>query len=334
MFVDLALEELQQYRPDVAEPADFDDFWASEVSAARAIGGEPVCTMIDSGITHSEVFDVSFPGHGGAPVKAWLLLPHEPLPDAALVVEYIGYGGGRGDPLDWLNWVSAGYPHLVMDSRGQGGGWRHSDTPDPGESGAPSTPGFVTRGIADPRTHYYTRLFVDAVRIIDAAAMLPGCAGRPIVTTGGSQGGALALVAAHLHEQVAVTMPDVPFLAHFRRATQITDSHPYGEIGEYCRVHSDKVEQVFRTLSYLDVVNHAKRCSAAALFSVALIDDIAPASTVFAAFNSYAGPKHIAVYPFNQHEGGGTRHFKAKLTALAEGPTAFEDKERRCQNGI
>ena len=53
-------------------------------------------------------------------------------------------------------------------------------------------------------------------------------------------------------------------------------------------------------------MNHAKRTAVPALFSVGLLDDITPASTVFAAFNHYAGPKEIAVYPFNGHEGGGT----------------------------
>jgi L-ribulokinase len=48
-----------------------------------------------------------------------------------------------------------------------------------------------------------------------------------------------------------------------------------------------------------------------------LTDDIAPPSTVFAAFNHYAGPKQIAVYEFNGHEGGGTRHLQAKLDFLA-----------------
>ncbi len=31
------------------------------------------------------------------------------------MVEYIGYGGGRGRPIDWLLPPSAGYAHLVMD---------------------------------------------------------------------------------------------------------------------------------------------------------------------------------------------------------------------------
>ena len=70
-------------------------------------------------------------------------------------------------------------------------------------------------------------------------------------------------------------------------------------------MHRGEVDQVFSTLSYLDVVNHAKRVTAPALFSVGLVDDITPASTVFAAFNHYAGPKQIEVYPFNGHDGGG-----------------------------
>jgi len=48
-----------------------------------------------------------------------------------------------------------------------------------------------------------------------------------------------------------------------------------------------------------------------------LTDDITPTSAVFAAFHHYAGPKDIAVYEFNGHEGGGTRHLRAKPDFLA-----------------
>jgi cephalosporin-C deacetylase len=316
MFVDLPLAELREYRPVVAEPSDFEEFWASEVAAARAHGGEPAFAPVDDHLRHADVLDVTFPGYGGDPVKGWLLIPHERAPRSALVVEYVGYGGGRGDPLQWLTFSCAGHPHLVMDTRGQGGGWRGADTPDPSDDGAPSATGFLTRGIADPRTHYYTRLYVDAVRAVDAARCHPVAAGLPLVTAGASQGGALALVAAHLADGVAATLADVPFLAHPRRAVEVTDTRPYGELIEYLSVHSDRVDEVFATLSYADVVNHAKRTSVPALFSVGLIDDITPASTVFAAFNHYAGPKEIAVYPFNAHEGG-DRHLRAKLDFLA-----------------
>jgi cephalosporin-C deacetylase len=204
-----------------------------------------------------------------------------------------------------------------MDTRGQVGGWRSADTPDRGDDGAPSAIGFLTRGIADPRRHYYTRLFVDAARAVEAARAHPAAAGRPLVTVGASQGGGLAIAAAHLAgSEVAGVLPDVPFLADPRRAVEVTDVRPYGELIEFCSVHADRVDDVFRTLSYVDVVNHAKRVRAPALFSVGLLDDVTPPSTVFAAYNHYPGPKDIAVYPFNGHEGG-VRHLARKLGFLA-----------------
>jgi len=205
-----------------------------------------------------------------------------------------------------------------MDCRGQGGGWRSADTADVGDAGLPSTPGFLTRGITDPASHYYTRLFVDAARAVDAARTWTGASGRPIVTAGASQGGGLAIAAAHLSGKVAAVLTDVPFLAHPLRALEVTDSNPYNELAEYCKVNPDKADQVFGTLAYVDVVNHAKRATASALFSVGLADTITPPSTVFAAFNHYAGPKDIAVYPYNGHEGGGTPHFCAQLAFLRQ----------------
>ena len=100
-------------------------------------------------------------------------------------------------------------------------------------------------------------------------------------------------------------MPDVPYLCHFRRATTITDSRPYNEIREYCRAHRDKLDTVYDTLSYFDGMNFAARSMARALFSVGLMDLICPPSTVFAAYNHFAGPKEIEIYEFNDHEGGG-----------------------------
>ncbi len=317
MLVDLPLSELRGYRPDVAEPADFAGFWTGQLAAARALGTEPSFVPAGSAIQHAAVYDVTFAGYGGDPIKGWLIEPHVAGAHGAVIVEFVGYGGGRGDPFDWLRWSCAGYPHLIMDCRGQGGGWRRADTPDLGDSGAPSASGFLTRGVMDPGSHYFTRLFIDAARAIDAIRQWPGTAGRPVVTAGASQGGGLAIAAAHLAGDVIAALPDVPFLAHPRRAVDVTDSLPYHELAEYCRVHPDSVDQVFATLAYVDVVNHARHVSAPALFSVGLADDITPPSTVFAAFNHYVGePKEISVYPYSGHEGGGTRHFLSQIAFL------------------
>ena len=91
-----------------------------------------------------------------------------------MVVEYIGYGGGRGLPIDWLLCASAGYAHFVMDTRGQGSAWSKGDTPDlESDGGNPHFPGFMTRGVLDPKTYYYRRVFTDAVRAVEAAMGAP-----------------------------------------------------------------------------------------------------------------------------------------------------------------
>jgi cephalosporin-C deacetylase len=112
-------------------------------------------------------------------------------------------------------------------------------------------------------------------------------------------------------------LPDVPFLCHFRRAVELVDTYPYHEIANYCNQHRDKIDRVFNTLSYFDGLNFAARANAPALFSTGLMDDICPPSTVFAAYNHYAGEKQIKTWPFNSHEGGQTFQSVEKLRFLA-----------------
>ena len=111
-------------------------------------------------------------------------------------------------------------------------------------------------------------------------------------------------------------MPDVPFLCDFPRATRIAASDPYGEIARYLAAHRDRVDRVFRTLSYFDVAVLARGSTAPALFSVALMDQICPPSTVFAAYHAHGGPEEIRVHPFNDHEGGGAHQQREQLTWL------------------
>ncbi|HEY3992647.1 MAG TPA: acetylxylan esterase [Ktedonobacteraceae bacterium] len=316
-FFDLSLDELQQYAPQRREPEDFDAFWQETLAATRQYPLDARFVPVDYHLRTVECFDVTFNGYAGQPIKGWLLLPaqrSEPLP---CVVEYIGYGGGRGFPIDWLTWSSAGFAHLIMDTRGQGSVWRSGDTPDSDPDGSnPQTPGFMTRGILKPQTYYYRRVFSDAVRAIEAAKAHSAIDPQRIAVSGGSQGGGIALAVSGLEPGIQVTMPDVPFLCHYQRATQITDSHPYHEIVSYCHTHRDKIGTVFATLAYFDGLNFATRAKAHALFSVALMDEICPPSTVFAAYNYYAGPKEIKVWPYNHHEGGESYQTIEKLKFL------------------
>lgn len=317
MLFDLSLAELKTYKPARQEPSDFDDFWAATLTTARKIPLQPEFKPAVAHLSLIEAFDVTFPGFGGQPIKGWLLLPRQRSGRLPCVVEYIGYGGGRGLPLDWLTFAAAGYAHFVMDTRGQGSAWRCGDTPDPEpEKSNPQYPGFMTRGVLDPVTYYYRRVFTDAVRGVETARAHPAVDPKRVAVTGGSQGGGITLAAAGLIPDLTAVMPDVPFLCHYRRATEIVDTFPYNEISQFCRRHRDKIETVFETLSYFDGVNFAARATAPTLFSVALMDETCPPSTVFAAYNHYTAAKDIRVWSYNEHEGGESFQTVEKLKFL------------------
>lgn len=163
----------------------------------------------------------------------------------------------------------------------------------------------LTRGVEDPATYYYRRLITDAVRAVDAARTLAPVDPARVAVLGQSQGGGLALAVAALVPDLAAAVAHVPFLCDFPRAVLVTDAHPYREIADYLAVHRDRVEAVHRTLSYVDGVNFARRAAVPARFSVALMDEIVPPSTVFAAHQAYAGPKELTVWHYNGHEAGG-----------------------------
>ena len=317
MLSDLPLEQLETYRPDLPEPADFDRFWAAQLATARShpldVESVPVVTPLRT----VEVLDLRFRGYGGAPIAAWLLLPAHrdgPLP---AIVEFASYGGGRGLPHDRLVWSAAGYAHLIMDSRAQGSSSTEGVTADPQELGGPAAPGYLTRGILDPHTAYLTRLYVDAARAVEVARGHDAVDAERIAVAGISQGGGLALAAAHLGGPVRAVIAAVPFLAHIRRALDLTDEEPYAEIASYCTAHPDHVPQVFATLSYHDVVHHTRRLSAPTLLATGLGDVICPPSTVYAAANHHGGEVTVLAYPFDGHDGGGSHRVREELAFAA-----------------
>ncbi|MEN8654428.1 acetylxylan esterase [Streptomyces sp. 21So2-11] len=318
-LTDMPLDQLRDYRPMLVEPEGFDAFWTSTLSTARAASDgparyEPVRASL---LNTVDVYDVRFPGWGGQPVAAWLLLPRGAAGPLPAVVNYLGYGGGRGLYTEGLLFSAAGYAHLIVDSRGQG-----HDTPDPDPAvGTQYVRGFMTRGIDDHRAHYYRRLMTDCVRAVDALKEHPAVDPERIVVYGGSQGGGLALsTAGLLGDGVAAALVDVPFLCHFRRGAQTAAEGPYPEIAHYLGAHKRAdPEAAFRTLSYFDGVHFAVRATAPALFSVGLMDPICPPSTVFAAFNAYANDtKDIRVWEFGDHAGGRGSQAQEQLWWLAE----------------
>jgi cephalosporin-C deacetylase len=303
---DMPESALLTHRSEAQPPCDLDMFWEQALAEARAARRPTKLEPVATGLSLVDTWDVSFSGFDGDPIRAWYQRPAATGAELPIVVRFQGYGGGRGLPHEVSPWPLAGYACLEVDTRGQGsqtGSRGIGHTPDP--AGAdPARPGFLTRGILDPHSYYYRRVFTDAVMAVECAADLPGVDSERIAVAGTSQGGGISLAVAALAPAVTAVMADTPFLSDFRRGAELADGPPYSELAGYLAARPDRADRVLETLAYFDVSVLAVKARAPALFSVALMDTVCPPSTVYAAYNAYAGPKRLHSYPFNDHEGG------------------------------
>lgn len=316
-FFDLSLDELYKYKGSSKEPNDFESFWLSTIKENNH-KSEAKYNLIQTHLKLFDVWEVSFLGYKKHAIKGWYIAPKNSS-KLTCIMHYLGYGSGKDLPINHIIFPSAGYSVFVMETRGQGAeSGNGASTADPEGYGVHAD-GFLTKGILDKNDYYYRRVFIDALKAIEASKEHPLT--EKIVINGGSQGGGISLAACALSElsniKIEAMMADVPFLCDYKRASTITDTLPYNEIARYCKTNRDKEDIVFNTLSYFDGVFFAKRAKAKALFSVGLMDIIVPPSTVFAAYNNYAGEKSIEVYAFNGHEGGDNYHIEKKIDFLS-----------------
>jgi len=291
-WFDLPLEQLRTYRTQTQEPPALDQWWADRIAQAQDSAQPPVLARYRPEVyAPLEVFDVEFSGARGDRVRAWYI---KPAGATQTVVKFIGYGGGRGLPVEHTLLATLGYAVFVMDTRGQGGRWSTGDT-------APANSTVMTTDITRPEDYYYTRLFTDAARAVQTAVELGQTA--QVAVAGASQGGGLALAAAALRpDLVTVCQADVPFLCDIQRAITLAPGAPYTEIPDFLAQNTTLIPAALDTLRYIDCALLARRITAQCLLSTGLMDTICPPSTVFAAYNEITAGKDIAVYPYTRHD--------------------------------
>ena len=139
---DLPLAELRTYRPERAEPTDFDAFWKSTLDERAGHDLAPEFRPYDAALTEVEVYDASFAGWGGHRMSGWLVVPQARRGSGALRRALRRLPPWPRPPHDHLLWPASGRAVLVVDTRGQGanGGDHPGVTADPHGGAHPAEP--------------------------------------------------------------------------------------------------------------------------------------------------------------------------------------------------
>lgn len=154
---------------------------------------------------------------------------------------------------------------------------------------------------ANSRERYYMRsVYLAMARALDMLASLPEWDGKNLAVQGGSQGGALALVAAALDKRVNLCCANHPALSDMAAySAGLTGGYP----------HLNRVEgllddpQTIATLAYYDVVNFARHIDPTCKVRMTwgYNDDTCPPTTSYAVWNTLHCPKEALLTPINEH---------------------------------
>ena len=173
--------------------------------------------------------------------------------------------------------------------------------------------GYLYNGIEDKDSYYMKHVYVSLIKALDMLTSLPEWDGKNVVMQGGSQGGALSLVASGLDSRVTHCIVNYPALADMTafRVKGRTGGYPFKETS------ADRLtDEVVRTLEYYDVVNFARHITAKVYMTWGYNDDTCPPTTSYAVWNTLNCPKESLIAPINEHWASETTIYRQCLWLL------------------
>ncbi len=153
--------------------------------------------------------------------------------------------------------------------------------------------GYWAYGLDSRERYYYRRVYTGTLRANDFLTSLPQWDGRNLGVTGGSQGGALAIITAGLDARVTR-------LAAYDPALSDLTGYLNGRAGGWPHVfrategpNVHREDSKIATSRYYDVVNFARRVKAPGLYSWGFNDETCPPTSMYAAYNVITAPKQL-----------------------------------------
>ncbi len=285
-------------------PKDLRAFWDATITELATIA--PQYNVEPSPAWSTEQTDcylVEMRSLGNVRIRGWYEVPKSPGPHPVLL-RVPGYTQGMR-PAQSIPDMAV----LSLNIRGHG----NSTDDEPGFYWGGEADDYLLRGLDDPRKFFYRGAIMDCLRGVDFVASRPEVDTQRIGITGGSQGGMLSFAAAALDQRIALSAPDIPFVVDSMRGFRMTGWPGSVIWGWHARNRKDNTwELAGETFSYVDPKNLATWVECPIFMGVGLQDNVAPASTAFAAYNRILSPKDYRVYPDAGH-GTPPEHVATKM---------------------
>lgn len=292
----------EQIKPVATEPSDFMDFWEKNVVEMRRMplkytsedAPEYSTDKVDCRLVKLQI------DKDGHSLYGYLFVPKGAKKGGCPVVLCPPGAGIKTikEPLRRIYYPENGFIRLEIDIHGIDPRLPEHIFGEISRAFNGRDGGYLTYGI-DSRDRYYMKhVYLGLVRSIDLLTSLPEWDGRNVVVQGGSQGGALAIVAAALDHRTTQCVVNHPALSDMAAYSVDGKTGGYPHLN---RLDGILTPQHINTLSYYDVVNFARHVKCPVYMTWGYNDNVCPPTTSYAVWNTLDCPKESLVTPINEH---------------------------------
>ena len=293
--------EPHNIKPSTAEPADFDNFWRTQMDDLARIEPDFQTELMSTANSNPRIYQLSFNtlGVGGIPSRFYgiLCIPSGTGPFPALI-SFPGAGvrAYRGEtsrasgskPAITLQMGINGIPVNLPDKNAGTKNELYSDL----EVAALGT--YVRFNLDDPENFYMRRVYLGCLRAAQYLIQHPQWDNKNLIVTGSSQGGQLALMTAALFPNevtgLAVGVPGFCDTTGFLSSDN-NNKRPGGWPSLFSPYstgtgrNDSPFEKKIATIRYYDTVNFASRITQPGFYWHGYNDDVAAPTCFFAAYN-------------------------------------------------
>lgn len=314
-YLEEQIKALEQYLPPLTKRDDFELFWEETIKQAKSVPLNAELKDVDYPSPYVTVYELTYYGFDDTKIYGWYIVPKFTGKDKfPCLINYHGFTGDRGKPHDFMHWVMMGMAVISVDCREQGGKTGNCARYT---SGNGLVSNVTSKGILDKNEYYYRAVYMDCLKAIDFAETRPEINMDKLVIKGCSQGGALGMAICALDSRPKVALLNVPSNSNLE--ARVEGRHgSFTSVTDYLKKFPEQLEKAYETLSYFDTMNMADKITAKVYASVGLRDTTCPAKCYYASYNRITSPKHIDVYPFNEHDGAGPVQEEKELRYLKE----------------
>jgi len=266
----------------VEKPVDFDSFWEKEISNLNNISLDT--KMVHAPNISTELLDAYYIDYKvdqfGSRFYGVLTIPKgakdKKYPAVVIypgagVRGYVGDGRFAKDNIITLqvgvHGIPVNLPPEVYTSMATG-----------------ALSGYQYFNLRSKEKYFFNRVIKGCIRAIDFLGTLEKFDGKNIIANGSSQGGALSLIITSLDKRIKAAAVYCPALCQTNGSIKNTAAGWPKPMLE-ANLNADYSSNWENTIAYYDVVNFARNITVPVFMTFGMIDDVTPATTVFAAYN-------------------------------------------------